>query len=183
MINDDYEVDMCRIDLEKLTLIGIYLVAAGIVISQVLGFLWMVSNLFYISFLLVFIFWIISLIRYPLRRSDILVGAIILLSLLSALIGALVSSVSVSFEYMKKLVIFWSTVLFFQTACKVSVGGKAINIIQSIVILVSIFLALCYFVLDKNILYAYQGVVIKYLTFGFTNPNLTAQFFVCMICD
>lgn len=157
---------------------SLYIVAAGIVVSQVLGLDALTSVLFFLTFPLTVLLWGRS-VRKTIAAMDLLVLAIAILAIISVLLNALVTETHISFSYVKKLIMFVMSLLFFQTANKMCVGHDMVRFINWIVDILTVFLIAMYFLLGTQV-YILNGQVTVYLTFGFSNPNLTGMFMVCL---
>lgn len=154
---------------------------AGIIVFQVLGKADLAGNFFTLTFFLTVLLWLNHASR-RIDRKDELVLAIMALSCVSVCTNALTSGTAVSVSYFKKLLMFWTTLLFFAgmeaypTDCR---DRKTVFRWSS---LLSGFLIVMY-LLRRDEMYTINGIVTIYLTFGFTNPNLTAVFLasLCML--
>ena len=83
-----------------------------------------------------------------------------------------------SFAYLKKLIVFSMTILFFQTSTKITVSENLKNYLVSVVYVVCV-LFICMYLIDTSQMYYFQGQKTRYLTFRFSNPNITALFLTC----
>ena len=154
---------------------------AGIIVFQVLGKADLAGDFFTLTFFLTVLLWLNHASR-RIDRKDELVLAIMALSCVSVCANALTSGTAVSVSYFKKLLMFWTTLLFFAgmeaypTDCR---DRKTVFRWSS---LLTGFLIVMY-LLRRDEMYTINGIVTIYLTFGFTNPNLTAVFLasLCML--
>jgi len=168
-----------KINIENLAIKLLYIVAAGIVVAQVLGMFSISSLLFSCTFVMVLVFWVIVSSK-RIGKINLLGAAIVILAFTSVLLNAMFTGTMISFGYMKKVIIFSSTILFFVAASemKVDIGNKIF--IRRLIDLLIVFLIIMYFIQNRamHILY---GRVSNYLTFRFTNPNLTAIFLTSIL--
>ena len=74
---------------------------------------------------------------------------------------------------------FITSLLFLQTANKLRLGEDMVRFINRTVDALTLFLIAMYF-LNTSQMYVMNGKLTTYLTFGFTNPNLTGLFLVCL---
>jgi O-antigen ligase len=156
----------------------LYLLATGIIVSQVLGLDQVTSVLFLLTFPLTVLLWVRS-VRKKLDSTDILVLLTAVLAIVSLLLNALVTGTKLSFDYLKKLIMFIMSLLFLQTANKVRVEQNMIRFINGIVDVITFFLIAMYIVEGQE-MYMLNGRLTPYLTFGFSNPNLTGLFMICL---
>lgn len=134
-----------------------------------------VSIVLTLTFIFVLIFWI-RLITKKLNKLDILVIFIVLFSLLNVIFNAYIMQTNISFEYLKKLIMFLCSIIYFSSLMKVQVDfhkyKKFISYINTILSIICIFI---YFI-NFNQVYTFNGILTDYLSFNFTNPNLAALF-------
>ena len=136
----------------------------------------LVSLIFNLIFLLVLILWISILIRKKAKTDDILIIVLMLVSFFCVMINSIIAESILSFDYMKKLLMFFSTLVFFQCARKINISREYLRFLKILLTFTASIVCFLYIILDKSILYYLNGRVTQYLTFGFTNPNLTALF-------
>ncbi len=171
-------MDLTKI--ENIILTAIYVVAGGIIAAQVLAQNTLLSILFYFSFVLVLILWFLTILRLKMNRADFFVFLIIVCTVFCVWLNAALNGAKLSFSYVKKMLMFISTVIFFQTSGRICIRVKQAKIVKNIIMIVGGLFILCYYVMDKSILYYFDGRVSDYLTFNFTNPNLLALFLACI---
>ena len=100
----------------------LYAMAALIVVFQVLNRDAVVSLLFYASFVVVLALWLSAAFR-KMTLLDALVLTTIALALIHVLINAIATDASLSFQYLKKYIIFAFTLLMFSAADKLRVDA------------------------------------------------------------
>lgn len=155
----------------------IYLVAAGIVMMTVLGASEAASFLFTLTFFLAVLFWGAGAIRRVTWMDAVLIF-LVGLSLSNVMINAWAEGTRVSLGYMKKYAMFICTLVFFQASIKLSIDEKTEKFLLNLNSLLAVFL-IVYFYVNPIAIYMMNNRVSNYLTFGFTNPNLTALFLLC----
>lgn len=151
--------------------------AAAIVLCQAFSVHAFVSVLFYATFIVTFVLWLVVIVK-GFDKVDLLALGIMIAALVSVVIDGGVHHASFSFEYFKKYLMFCSTVMFFGAARKIVFDDATYT-----------FFARCYMVLSLALIAAFllhgpqvhmlNGAHVRYLTFGFTNPNLTGLFLAC----
>lgn len=165
---------MQRIDVNSLILKTLYLFAGAIVCLQTFHLGRYVSFCFYAIFFLTLIYWTLCALR-KMEMVELWVLLAIGIALINVLANATISGTAVGIQYVKKLLSFSSTLLFFAFACKTEPDESTCRWIYRILDVVSVFLIFSYFYQGQRA-YLFNGTVTKYLTFGFTNPNLTGLF-------
>lgn len=156
----------------------LYLAAAGIVMLTVLGAESVASGLFYLTFILVVLLWCSSAMR-SVTWTDAVLILTIGLSLAHVIINAWIEQTPIGFSYFKKYFMFVCTLVYFQAAHKLRIDVKTEKFLLTLISLLAVFLTVVYAVNDPA-LYMIRGRISNYLTFGFTNPNLTALFLMCI---
>lgn len=170
---------MQKIDFKPLILKILYSFAGAIVCLQVIHMDRAVSFCFYATFYLTLIFWIACALQ-RMERLEFWMLAAILIAFVSVLINAALSGSAITMQYLKKLLSFFSTILFFSAAYKTVPNVSVRRWIYGILDFVAIYLIAAYFFQGQRA-YLFDGIVSSYLTFGFTNPNLTGLFLAGMI--
>lgn len=156
----------------------LYAMAALIVILQVLNQNALVSVVFYASFVVVLALWLSAVCR-KMELLDALVLAAIALALIHVLINAIAANAGLSFQYLKKYIIFAVTLLLFSAADKLRISAAVGRWINGVMTLDSIAMSLTFFWKGQQ-LYEMHGIISNYLTFHFTNPNLAGLFLFCL---
>lgn len=169
---------MSQTQIESILIRLLYLAGGLIVVFQGLGSLPLVSLCFTATFFLVVLLWLCSLIR-GIDRMDALTLVILGLSLLSVALNAWQTGTPMSFGYLKKLVMFICTVIFFQCAHKLRPDRAAVRFLGWLLTGLSLFLVGYYF-LEPRYTFFMNRQIAQYLTFRFTNPNLCALFLLCL---
>lgn len=157
---------------------ALYLITVGIVVTQVLDLDSLTSMLFMLTFPITVLLWLRS-VRKTLQGTDMLMLATAVLAAVNVLLDISISNADVTFDYIKKLIMFIMSLLFLQTANRVHVGQEFVAFINRLVDFLTIFLIVMYF-LEYSQMHLLNGYITVYLTFRFTNPNLTALFMTCL---
>lgn len=154
---------------------------AGIVVFQALGMAAIAGSLFTVTFFLTAFLWL-QRVKKQIRGKDCLVLLIMGLSGISVCADAILTDTVVAFSYFKKLIMFWTTLLYFCAVSEYRTEPRDARFLFRWNSFVALFLILV-FVIQKDQMHTIHGIVTIYLTFGFTNPNLAAGFLsaVCMI--
>lgn len=157
------------------------LTLAGIIVMQALGKEAVASRLFTLTFVFTFALWLVRLAG-GLSKQSLLAIMLLIASGISVSANALLSGTVVSFSYMKKLIMFWSTLVCFAAVCEYRPTEKDIRFVFQWNAFLACFLTAMYFA-GKPQMYLLGGRVSAYLTFRFTNPNLAGVFLaaICMI--
>lgn len=168
-----------KINVENFIIRLLYMVAAGIVITQALGLKSLASLLFTGTFLLVLMLWF-AVSQKRITKLNVMAIIIVVVAITNVLLNALFTGTILSFSYMKKVIMFSSTILFFVAASEADVHISNRVFINRMVNFVSCFLIIMYY-LQSSSMHLFYGQVTNYLTFRFTNPNLTAMFLISML--
>lgn len=158
-----------------------FLVLTGIVIAQVFGKNATASSLFTMTFFLTVFLWLV-MAEKRISRINVLAIMIVVVSCINVAVNALLTNTILSFSYIKKLIMFWSTVLFFAAMSEYKPDHKTVNFIFRVNTLLALFLLAMYILRNPQMHY-WNNRVTAYLTFRFTNPNLTSVFLlsICVI--
>lgn len=155
----------------------LYLSVAGIIVTQVLNIDSATSFFYLLTFPLTIFLWLRS-VRKTVTGTDLLMLGTVALAVIHVFLDSSISNADINFEYLKKLIIFIMTLLFFQTANRVCAGEELARFINRMVDVLTIYLIIMYIMRFPQ-MYIFNNRVSSYLTFRFTNPNLTCLFLVC----
>lgn len=137
------------------------------------------SSVFSATFITTLILWLITLWE-RFDKCDLMVVLIMACSLTSVLINGITQRAAFSFDYLKKLVMFNTTIVYFASAGKLTLTRETQRFLRYIYVIIAVGLIYAYMVLGRtNMLIS--GEYSQYLTFGFTNPNLLAFFLLCFL--
>lgn len=146
---------------------------------QILGVEFAVSLLFHGSFLLVGCLWLTTLPR--LSINDWIALAAIAVAFVCVCTNAVLSHADISLSYFKKFIFFSAALILFAAAEKITADIQAEKLLRMSVYAVAVVMVLA-FVLGGAKMYEINGVVSRYLTFGFANPNFAAIVILCFMC-
>ncbi|MBQ2927867.1 MAG: O-antigen ligase family protein [Oscillospiraceae bacterium] len=150
------------------------LLLLGMLAFQMLGRPAWASVLFTVTFPLSFGLWLRTVFR-QINTCNLLVLLTFLTSCMAVMGNALMTRTPISLGYFKKLILFWSALAFFGASRAFSPGKR-----DRAILLGCNTAAACTFVgmylLQRQEMFRLNGIVTGYLTFRFTNPNLTAAF-------
>jgi hypothetical protein len=128
---------------------------------------------FTLSFILLLNMFVRELFVNKIQRNELinllLLVTIVFLSLVWVICGNL--SMTISFGYFKKYFIFCSTLIYLFVICKTEVDQRIIRFIICMNILLGLLYCFNYYIGNGR---SYYGNT-DFLTFNFTNPNLTAM--------
>lgn len=156
-----------------------YVAGSVIAISQVLGANSLASMLFYLTFAISALLWLCTLIE-RVTAIDLVALVTMVVASLSVMANSIMTMTPISFDYLKKLMIFICTVTFLTSCIKVRIPERTLRSVPYMALAVGGVLIASY-VLRNSQMYLLGGLKSTYLTFGFTNPNLTALFLACFV--
>ena len=159
---------------ENFTFRILYIAAISLVMFQVLSVNRAVSFLLMITIISVYILWALTLCKEVTNR-DVMLVCLITLTAWNVFINAQMAGADLSFSYIRKFLLFSSTLIFLQTATKIRIDLRLEQMILNLNSILAAFLLIEY-VVQGNQAYLINGIVTQYLTFHFTNPNLTGMY-------
>lgn len=159
---------------ENITIRILYIAAIALVVFQVMSMNRAVSFLLAMTVMTVYILWGLTLYREVTNR-DVMLVCLIAAAAWNIFINAQMAGRDLSFSYIRKLLLFSTTLIFLQTVTKVRIDSRLERIILNANSLLAIFLFIEYLI-QGNRVYLINGIVTQYLTFHFTNPNLTGMY-------
>lgn len=163
---------------EQRLIICSYLMGALIIIGQVTQNENISSYIFYLSFISTLILWLFTLLE-GLNEQDLLAILILVISFSNVIINGIIEGADFTFNYVKKLVMFDTTIIYFTAACKLKIEQNTFRVLKYIYTGIGMALIAAYRYYGRKV-NVFHGQYTKYLTFGFTNPNLTAVFLCCL---
>ena len=169
-------MELKRID--RFLLKALYFIAAGLVVMQTLGQEVLVRLLFAMTFPLTVFLWLRS-VRKTVTSTDAVILVTVALALVSVLLDAGIHNAALSFSYLKKVVMFSMTLLFFQTAYRFRLDRETTTFIERLLDGLVLYLAVMYFASGSQ-MYWLDGRVSRFLTFRMSNPNLTGMYLACL---
>lgn len=150
----------------------------GIVMTQTLGQVDLTSLLFLLTFPLTILFWVRS-VRKTLTGSDMLMLMTVILASICVLLDLILSGGVLSFAYIRKLIMFIMTLLFLQAANRFRIKHDMVVFINHLVDFLTLFLIAMYFI-DNRSMHLADGLLSRFLTFRFSNPNTAGMFLICL---
>lgn len=156
-----------------------YLLGAAVVIFQLLNLQNMVSMFFYGTFIVTLLLWICTMEK-EIDRIDFLAMSILALAFINVAINGILAGASFTFQYMKKYIMFCSTIAFFSAARKSPFRQKDFRWFEYLYLGICAFFILMYYTQSRQ-MHLLNGSYTRYLVFRFTNPNLTALFLSCIM--
>lgn len=164
-------------------IVGIeFILCLCIVIFTMVGIKSFVSVCFYSTF--VFEYALLFLVMLQKRESNykllFILGIITILSLSNVFINGIDNGMNtIPFDYLKKCLMFLSSLIWFYLATQIKVKKKFITVFV-IAIAFSLFLYCLAYFFVKERMFLFRGRMSDYLTFGFENPNLAGLFLVVL---
>lgn len=156
----------------------LFLVTAGIVVTQTMGQDSLTSYLFLLTFPLTVVLWLRS-VRRSLTMLDLIMVATVAVAVLSVMINAAATTTMPGFSYIKKLIMFAMTLMYLQTCYRLRVERSVIKMLFIMADVLTLYFTFL-FVTQPTTTYLLNGRLSAYLTFRFSNPNLTALFLSCL---
>ena len=156
----------------------LFLVEAGIIVTQVLSLDSLTSMLFLMTFPITVLLWLRS-VRQTFSGTDLIMIITAILAVVGVFLSAAKASAHLDFSSLKKLIMFVMALLFFQMAYRTRINEEMGAFIHRVVDALVVFLFVL-FLLQRQQMYTLNGRRTNYLTFCFSNPNLTALFLSCM---
>ncbi len=150
-----------------------------VIVSQTFQMSGLTSLLFYMTFVMTFLLWILTAAD-QIDRTDLLALGIVFLALLNVVVNGISQNLSFSFGYLKKYIMFSCTILFFSAARKLKPDMRAFRFLEVLYALLGIIFIFMYRTRGRQ-MEMIEGRHSSYLVFRFSNPNLTAMFLVSMI--
>lgn len=168
-----------KINIENFIIRLLYILSAGIIMTQALNLASVSSLLFSGTFVMVVLLWLVVSMK-RMTTVNILGISIVAFAVVNVLLNALFTETMMTFSYMKKVIIFSSTILFFTAASESKIDDGSKIFIGRVIDFITLFLIFMYYVQNSS-MHIFYGQVTSYLTFRFTNPNLTAIFLTSML--
>lgn len=156
-----------------------YVAGSVIVVSQVLGANGLASMLFYLTFAISALLWLCTLVE-QVEPIDLVAIVTIVVASANVVANSILAMTPLSFDYLKKLMIFACSVIYLTSCTKARVPARTLRRVPYMSFAVGAVLLASY-VLWNTQMHLLGGLRSTYLTFGFTNPNLTALFLACFI--
>ena len=164
-------------------LVGVeFVLCLCIIAFTIIGIKNLISICFYATF--VFEYILLFLILLQKKASNdyflVLLAVIVLLSLFNVFINGIDNGMGViPFDYIKKCLMFLSSLIWFYLATQIRIRKKFITTF-AIGVACSLILYFFAYVFLKEKMFAFRGRLSNYLTFGFENPNLAGLFLIVL---
>lgn len=144
------------------------LLASAIAVATAIGQHGLVSLLFALSFIVAFVYVIMDTVN---KKKLNMSGILALLCFFCVLCNWLLKGDGISFDYIKKLIMFCAFLflLYYATRTETSVSVATARILEYAPLLASAFLVISYYYLGNN---EKRG---ESITLGFSNPNFTGM--------
>ena len=156
----------------------LYLAAVGIVMAQVLSLGSVASLLFLAAMALTLVQWLVGAVE-RLSQVDLLLIVLLILALAHVLVRTVAAGVSPSFDYFKKYLMFACTLVYFASMGKLRCDRETEQFMRRGNTVLALFLIVMYFLRNRAV-HMMNGVDTNYLTFCFSNPNITGLFITCI---
>ncbi len=136
-----------------------------------------VSMLFSITFIILFMMWIASLSKFV-TKKDKLVMAIAIIAFFNTLLSSINYS-ETSFEYFKPFVLFLCTLIYFSFINKIRICNNVKKYILYLNLFLSIYV-IYYFETHQSEVFEFNNIHVDYLVLNMDNPNKAALFLSCL---
>lgn len=167
-----------KINVNFLLIQALFLCVSGIVVAKIVGISALSSVLFLATFPLTGLLWLWN-IRKGLKQSDYLMLATAIFAGLFVMIDLIIHGGSFGFSYMRKVVMFVMTLMYLQAMNKLLPDWRLAEFIQVLVDALTVLMAFT-FVFFHDQMYLINGILSRYLTYGFGNPNMVALYLAPM---
>lgn len=157
---------------------ALFLCVSGIIVMKMFSIDRGSSLLFLLTFPLTGLLWLWN-VRKGLQRTDLLMIILAALAAACVLIDLLINKGSLSFSYLRKLIMFIMTLLFLQSVNKIRPDWRLAEFLQVAVDILTVLMAFMFVAFHQR-MYLINGIVSRYLTFGFGNPNALAMYLAPM---
>ncbi len=152
----------------------LYVLSAMMLTGQFFEINIITSISFALSFVVVFVFWILHL-----KESSTL-DILTILIMAASLIGPFMTCNKLSVSYFNNWLMFSSVFLYFSVCMKIKMNGMTAKKLFKITSFVSFVCLFAYIIRRADAFYV-TNLGIKYLKFGFYNPNSLALFLLCIV--
>lgn len=157
---------------------ALYLIEAGIIVTQVMNMDSLTSLLFLLTFPITVVLWLRS-VRRTVASTDVIMGLAAALAVICVFINVSLSGGGLGFQYLKKLIMFIMTLLLLQTVHRTRPGKDLAYFINCVVDLVTLFL-IAMFLTQGSKMFVINGRVTTYLSFRFSNANMNGLLLSCL---
>lgn len=156
----------------------LFLCVTAIIVTPMFGLGTVTSLLFAATFPLTGLLWLVQL-KEKRNRLDVMILIIIVLAGGAVMVDLKLHQGTFTVSYFKKYIMFSTSLLFLQGADRIRTDRRLAHFVQIPVDILTLLMLIMYLLRNEE-MYMIAGVVSRYLTFGFSNPNLLGMFLVCM---
>lgn len=154
------------------------LCVAGIIVMRMFGAAAASSILFTMTFPLTCSLWLWN-VRKGLKRQDYYMIGMAALTVFCVMVDLLLNGGTFSFSYVRKVIMFMMTLLYLQVMSKLRPDWRLEEFFQMLVDLLTLLMIVMLFLCWED-MHRINGVVSRYMTFGFDNPNMVAMYLAPM---
>lgn len=155
----------------------LYTLCIAIVFFELNSNTMVVSMLFSITFVILFVMWGVSLSKFV-TKNDKLVIAIAVMAFFNTLLSAMKYS-ETSFDYFKPFILFLCTLIYFSFMDKVRICSNVKNYILYLNLFLSIYV-IYFFKTHQSQVFEFNNIHVDYLVLNMDNPNKAALFLSCL---
>ena len=166
-------------NVDSILIRSLYFCITAMVIFQLFSFSLFISVLFHLTFIFVLLLWISSMSREA-DIIDVLCFLILVLTFVNIILNAIIENSSINFTYFKKMIMFFSTLITFRVAFKIRIRLQEYIFLKKCIGIIACLFVLMY-VFNNDGMRTFANASSNYLTFNFTNPNLTGMFLFCFV--
>lgn len=155
----------------------LYTLCIAIVFFELNSNTMVVSMLFSITFVILFVMWGVSLSKFV-TKNDKLVIAIAVMAFFNTLLSAMKYS-ETSFDYFKPFILFLCTLIYFSFMDKVRICSNVKKYILYLNLFLSIYV-IYFFKTHQSQVFEFNNIHVDYLVLNMDNPNKAALFLSCL---
>lgn len=161
----------------------LFVLFAIIYLASIMSLPWLASLCFLSSFgILLIVYFFES--HKELNYVDYFCFLTVSISLVCVFLNGILEDAYINFDYMKKWMMFSSTIIFFSIVCKRTYNSSFLGVLVKFLTIFLSIMTIFQFYLGGLSNYLWKGRLTNYLTMNFENPNKTALFFMplCLMC-
>lgn len=151
----------------------LYVLSASMLVGQFFEINIITSISFALSFIVVFVTWMLHL------KDSNLIDVLAVLIVVASLIGPVITCNELFFGYFKNWLMFISVFLYFSVCIKIRINQITAKKLFKINLFVTIVCLVAYILFRDEAFYV-SNIGVRYLKFGFYNPNSLALFLLCL---
>lgn len=157
---------------DDMLVLCLYILSFMMIAGQVLRISWMTSTSFKLSFIIVFLLWLLKSVT-----SFFTIDLLALLIICLSFAGVMITCESLSIAYLNKWLMFSTVFLYFSTCLKIKLKTASVKFLFKMNSALIVIMLFSYIWRYKDIFYVTNSGV-RYLTYYFYNPNAAALFLV-----